>query len=96
MDPQFIWKDEYNIGVDIIDKEHQQLFKIIDKLFRFKEDEKNNQWACREGIKFFKAHATKHFADEEAYMHSIGYQGLAQHRQIHKGFREKMGKSSSK
>lgn len=88
MDPQFIWKDEYNIGVDIIDKEHQQLFKIIDKLFRFKEDEKNNQWACREGIKFFKAHATKHFADEEAYMHSIGYQGLAQHRQIHKGFRE--------
>ena len=29
MDSQFEWKEEYNLGVDIIDKEHQQLFKII-------------------------------------------------------------------
>lgn len=88
MDSQFAWRDEYSLGVDVIDKEHQQLFKIINKLFRFKEDEKNNQWACREGIKFFKTHAVKHFADEEEYMQSIGYVGLAQHRQIHNGFRE--------
>lgn len=88
MDSQFEWKEEYNLGVDIIDKEHQQLFKIINKLFRFKDDEKNNQWACREGIKFFKAHATKHFSDEEEYMRSIGYQWLPQHQRIHDGFRE--------
>ena len=31
MENQLLWKDEYSIGVDIIDKEHQRLFKIINK-----------------------------------------------------------------
>ena len=34
MTSELIWQEEYNIGVDIIDKEHQRLFKIINKLFR--------------------------------------------------------------
>lgn len=88
MDTQFVWQEEFNIGVDIIDKEHQRLFKIINKLFEFKKEGKNSEFACQEGIKFFKGHAMKHFADEEAYMASIHYEGLAQHKQIHKGFRE--------
>ena len=67
MENQFVWKDEFNIGVDIIDKEHKKLFKIINKLFEFKEEDSTRQWACREGIKFFKQHAADHFADEEAY-----------------------------
>lgn len=88
METQFVWREEFNIGVETIDKEHQRLFKIINKLFAFKEEDKNSQWACQEGVKFFKGHAMKHFADEEAYMSSIGYEGLEQHRLIHKGFRE--------
>lgn len=88
MDNQLIWQETFNIGIDIIDKEHQRLFKIINKLFALKEEEKNSQWACQEGIKYFKGHAIKHFADEEQYMASIGYEGLARHRQIHQGFRE--------
>lgn len=43
---------------------------------------------CQEGIKFFRSHAVKHFADEKRYMESIGYEGLEQHREIHNGFRE--------
>ncbi len=88
MDTQFEWSEEFKIGVDIIDKEHQRLFKIINKLFALKEEENNGQWACQEGIKFFKGHALKHFKDEEDYMASIGYEGLEQHRRIHKSFRE--------
>lgn len=33
MDARFVWQEEFNIGVDAIDREHQRLFKIIDKLF---------------------------------------------------------------
>lgn len=87
MDNYIEWKEEFNIGVDVIDQEHQRLFKIINKLFRMRAEEKDNQWTCQEGIKYFKGHAVKHFADEEAYMQSIGYEGLEQHRQIHDGFR---------
>ena len=88
MDTQFEWRDEYNLGVDIIDKEHQRIFKIINKLFSFREEEKDSQWTCQEGIKYFRGHAVKHFADEEAYMASIGYEGLEQHRRIHRDFKE--------
>ncbi|MCI8639857.1 MAG: response regulator [Coprococcus sp.] len=88
MDTQFVWNEEYNIGVDIIDKEHKRLFKIINKLFSFQDEEKDSQWACQEGVKYFKGHTVKHFADEETYMQSINYNGYEQHRRLHKGFRE--------
>lgn len=88
MKTQFAWKEEFNIGVDVIDKEHKKLFKIINELFAFKEDEETRQWACREGIKFFKGHAVNHFSDEEAYMDSIQYEGAEQHKRLHEGFRE--------
>lgn len=88
MDTQFEWQEEFEIGVEKIDKEHKRLFQIINKLFAFREKEKNSQWACQEGVKFFKTHAVQHFEDEEAYMESIQYERLEKHRQIHKSFRE--------
>lgn len=88
MEGRFEWREEYSIGVDVIDKEHQRLFQIINKLFAFREEGKDNQWVCQEGIKYFKGHAVKHFADEEDYMESIGYPELERHRSIHRSFRE--------
>lgn len=88
MDNRFEWQEEYEIGVEVIDQEHRRLFRIINKLFTFREEEKDSQWTCQEGIKYFKGHAMKHFADEEAYMLPIGYEGREQHMQIHKSFRE--------
>lgn len=87
MDEQIVWKDEYNVGVETIDKEHKRLFKIINKLFAFGKDEKKGQWACQEGIKYFKEHVIKHFADEESYMASISYVNYRRHKQIHNDFR---------
>ena len=88
MDVQFEWKDEFKIGVESIDLEHQRLFRIVNKLFHFREEEKDSQWTCQEGIKYFQGHAAKHFADEEAYMASIDYEGLTQHQRVHNSFRE--------
>ena len=88
MESQLVWRDEYNIGVDILDKEHQRLFKIINKLFAFSDEEKKSRWACQEGIKYFKDHAMKHFAEEEKYMRSVHYEGLEMHRHLHQSFRK--------
>lgn len=88
MENQLVWEDRFNIGVEIIDKEHKKLFKIINKLFQFGEDEEKSHWVCQEGIKYFKDHAAKHFADEEEYMRSINYNGLKMHKRIHDDFRE--------
>lgn len=89
MEKQVTWLDEYNIGVESIDKEHRRLFRIIAKLFSFGEEEgAERQRAYQEGIKYFKAHAVKHFDDEENYMKSIHYEGFERHKAIHRGFRE--------
>ena len=88
MDSQFVWQEDFNIGVPAIDRDHQKLFKIINKLFALRQEEKNNRWACQESIKFFRAHAINHFGAEEAYMRSIHYDGLEEHACVHAGFRE--------
>ncbi|MDE6916722.1 MAG: response regulator, partial [Lachnospiraceae bacterium] len=83
-----VWKDRYNIGVEIIDREHRKLFRILNRLFDFGRQEEKSHWVCQEAVKYFKDHALQHFADEEDYMASIGYEGLKTHRHIHRTFRE--------
>lgn len=90
MENRLIWDEQYNVGVDIIDREHKKLFSILNKLFDFGHQEEKSHFACQEAIKYFKDHAMKHFADEETYMASIHYPGLDTHRRIHKDFRERM------
>lgn len=86
---QFMWQDRYKIGVDIIDREHKKLFSIMNKLLAYSDDESKSQWVCQEGIKYFKEHAMKHFAEEEVYMATIGYSGYEMHRRLHDSFRKK-------
>ena len=51
MGNQFIWQDRFNIGVDIIDKEHKKLFSIMNRLLIFSDQEDKSQWVCQEGLK---------------------------------------------
>ena len=46
MDNQLIWRDEFNIGIKIIDDEHQKLFQIINKLFALGGEEAKSRQAC--------------------------------------------------
>lgn len=89
MPTEIKWNDRFNIGVSSIDKAHQQLFSIVRKMVELKDDEKDRQWICTEGIKYFKSYAMKHFADEEVYMKSINYEGYEAHKRLHDGLREK-------
>ena len=54
MDNKIEWRDEYNIGVKSIDREHKQLFSIISKLYALEREGRSGSWACREGLTFFK------------------------------------------
>ena len=68
MENQLVWKDEFNIGVEEIDREHQRLCSVINKLFSLGKEGEKGRRACEEGIKYFYEHTLKHFADEEKYM----------------------------
>ena len=83
------WDKRFNIGVDSIDNAHRKLFSIVRKLIHLSRDENNGQWACAEGIKYFKNYTIEHFTDEEAYMQSIDYQGYEIHKRLHDDMRYK-------
>ena len=88
MGNQLVWNNRYNIGVDIIDKEHKKLFRILNKLFDFGQQVEKSQWVCQEAVKYFKDHAFQHFQDEEHYMASIDYAGFPMHKRVHDNFRK--------
>lgn len=80
---QIQWRDQFNIGVEVIDQAHRRLFAIVQKILDLCEERHEDKYACVEGIKYFKAYALKHFAEEEAYMRRIGYPGYLAHKRIH-------------
>ena len=80
---QIQWRDQFNIGVESIDQAHRKLFHIVQKIMDLYVERHENKFACVEGIKYFKAYALKHFADEEAYMRKIGYAGYLDHKRHH-------------
>lgn len=88
----FAFTDEYRTGVEIIDEEHAELFRIIkrandlitEELLHDKYDE------IMSVIDELRNYTIKHFADEEEYMISINYEGLATQRKTHEMFVDKL------
>ncbi len=83
------WNEQFNIGVEVIDKAHAKLFRIVGKLMDHIENEANYQNACRESIVYLENYTMTHFSEEEEYMRAVGYKGYDQHKKIHDDFRDK-------
>lgn len=83
-----LWKEEYALGVEHIDKQHKGLFDVTGRILRILADgdSARNRRTCKEAIKYLKDYALSHFADEEEYQRSIGYARYHQHKQRHEQF----------
>ncbi len=84
-----VWDEQFNIGVEVVDKAHAKLFRIIGKLIDLSDDPGKYQSTYKEGVKYLEDYSMKHFSEEEAFMRSIKYGGYARHKQIHDTFRDK-------
>ncbi len=80
--------DEYLTQIPVIDKEHRELFRIIGETQSVIEDEfmsdKYDEIVAL--LAQLKDYTKFHFEDEEAYMESIGYAGLAAQKRAHDAF----------
>lgn len=79
----FVWdKSKLTVSVDAMDREHQGLIAIMNKLH-----ERHVSGASisevEAALNELGAATTAHFANEERHMESIGYPGLVSHRLIH-------------
>lgn len=84
------WKEEFNVGVDYIDRAHKRLFGVLLKMVQLLEEDiyEKNKHACMESMKFLKNYTITHFAEEEAYQLEIGYSGYEMHKKLHDNLRD--------
>lgn len=69
-----MWKESYRLGVDRIDEQHIELFRMTEELIRAIERRASTE-AYQKALGFLKDYVIYHFADEEQYQAPIGYSG---------------------
>lgn len=83
------WKDDFRIGIDVIDEHHHYLFGLINDLF----DVISNRHGSHEIAKLLKAtvtYAKVHFRTEEKMMEHYGFEDLQCHEKQHHAFETKV------
>ncbi len=86
------WKDEYSVGIDFVDEQHQQLFVIANKIYELLNNHLVLDKYDRivEIIEELKDYTRYHFNAEEEHMKSIGYRKFLSQKVAHTEFLEKM------
>lgn len=87
---EIVWSDKFNIGVEVVDKAHAKLFRIVKKIIDMAKAGETNPNTYKEGLKYLEAYTMTHFSEEEEYMRSIRYNGYTRHKRIHDNFRDKI------
>lgn len=88
----FAFTEEYYTGIEIVDEEHAELFRIIrsandlimEELLYDKYDE------IMSVLEQLRNYTIQHFTDEEEYMASINYEGLEVQKKAHEVFVDKL------
>lgn len=85
-----IWRDEYKIGVELVDKQHQELFKRLGDFIQTVRSEKKvskKQKEVEKTLNFMGEYVTIHFDAEEALQKRYDYPDFEEHHKIHEKFK---------
>ncbi|HIY22633.1 MAG TPA: bacteriohemerythrin [Candidatus Flavonifractor merdigallinarum] len=80
-----MWKDSYRLGVERIDQQHMELFRMTEDLVNAVKEGASVE-VYQKALGFLKEYVIYHFRDEEAYQASIQYSGLEAHKEEHRQF----------
>lgn len=80
-----MWKDSYRLGVERIDHQHIELFRMTEELVNAGKNGAEVE-TYQKILAFLKDYVIYHFRDEEAYQESVHYNGLAAHKREHRQF----------
>ena len=73
------WKDEYSIGIEKLDRQHQHLFEITNKLI----EASDNSELISDILSEMTDYAKEHFTDEEELMQKYGYSEIESQKKQH-------------
>ena len=84
MDLYWKWDDSLNIGVDVIDRQHQRIVDYMNQLHRAHVD--NDRTRVEEVLRGLLDYTITHFAFEEDLMQQAGYPISSAHQRVHNSF----------
>ena len=76
------WYENYNIGVEEIDRQHRQLVAMVDRVQKSLQDQTTNQ-ELGKALRFLVDYTREHFRSEEELMRRVGYPEYEAHKKIH-------------
>ena len=79
------WKDEYSLGLEKVDRQHQHMIEIVNKIIEqsgLSDDSELVSETLTEMINY----AREHFTDEEVLMQQYGYPDIELHKKQHDYF----------
>lgn len=84
-----VWKDEYSVGVAMIDAQHQMFIGIINELYSAIMAKKEDD-ILDDIFNQLVAYTQFHFQTEERYFDEFDYEGAAEHKKAHQDLRDQI------
>lgn len=81
--PLMNWDNSLDVGVARMNDEHQQILALMNQIYDAREAGRAGPDVIRLVERLGQV-TVDHFRDEEAYMQTSGYAGIASHKLIHK------------
>jgi hemerythrin-like metal-binding protein len=83
MAEKLVWKDEYSVGVELIDAQHKMFVGIVNELYEAIVTKKEKE-VLDNIFKQLVAYTQFHFQTEERYFDEFQYEGADAHKAAHK------------
>lgn len=81
------WSKNYLMGIDKLDEEHKELFRISDQIYNKVmergDDAKYRLFLMNETLEYMLRYFKRHAKSEEIYMREIGYASYEFHKMLH-------------
>ncbi|MDP3997337.1 MAG: bacteriohemerythrin [Candidatus Andersenbacteria bacterium] len=87
---QIVWDKSHEIGIKVIDGQHEQFFKIMNKILTLSAKKKTSRRELEAIIFQLSGYALFHFSVEEGYFGKSGYPGTKAHKLAHQMYRDKV------
>ncbi|MCL2204524.1 MAG: hemerythrin family protein [Defluviitaleaceae bacterium] len=78
------WHKSYETGNTIVDKDHKEIFELVNKLIN--SNFSNKVQDTTNAIDYLSGYVLRHFANEERLMEESSYPQASTHKQIHQDF----------
>jgi len=94
-----IWREEYKIGVELVDEQHQELFKRLGDFIQTVRSDQENSEKKKEverTLNFMGEYVVTHFDAEEALQKRFNYPDFEELHQIHEDFKAEVAEFQEK